>query len=562
MRRVASLRARALLGLAIPLAWFGLAGFGCEGVIGDGHDEPRAPGPCIDSDCDPGDPLPVASSAYPRLSHPQWENTVRNLFEMSEGPDLTGSFSSDPSGTTHFDNDTTVLQVTPNHWQDYQRGAELVAQQVIDDPALFGKLVAGVEGDVPAFVARFLRDAYRRPPTAAETSTYEALAAGGPTAYPEHPAFTAAVRFVVEAALQSPHFLYRNEDGELRDGVVHLDDWQLASRLSYTLWDSMPDDILFAAAAAGELTGGEGLREQAARMLDNDKADEKLRAFHRQLFELDVYDSVRVDGIDGVGASMRQEAEHYVTDVVIANDGSLRDLLTSSFSYVNKDLAPLYGLEGSSYGSEMERVELDPTQRAGLFTQPGFLASHAGDTAPILRGIFVNLKVLCAKMPEPPVFEPPELVGATRRERVDSITGRGTCGESCHAQVINPIGFAFENFDDVGRWREEDSGNPVDATSAYRFSDGLQSFDGPVELAQAMAESPNAHSCYAQNWLEFALGRPMLDEDWPLVNTLARESQSRGLSVKELLVRLVDSTTFRHRLPLPAVEEDRVEESR
>ncbi len=539
--------------LLLPAVLLALAA--CEGVVGErpGTGDPDSPGdPCADGVCDPDDAFPAATSAYPRLSHGQYENTLRDLFGLSEPPGLADAFESDPNGTTAFDNDSTVLQVTPNLWQDYQGAAEAMAARVLEDAELYGRLTDGLPGTEPerteAFAQRFLRRAFRRPVTAEDVRPFLDLASGAATHYPDAPADVARVAIIVQAALQSPFFLYRDESGTAdADGLVALDDHQIANRLSYTLWDSMPDAELFRAAEAGELTEGDGLRAQAARMLDDAKAETKIRSFHRKLFDLGHYEDVELEGFAAnIGETLRAEAEAFIEDVILENDGGLRELYTAPHSYVNQDTAPLYGLEGT-FGPELERVELDPSQRAGLFTQPGFIASHDGDTAPIHRGIFLNLYVLCTDLPAPPVFDPPTLTGTTRRERIDSITGPGTCGATCHAQAINPVGYPFETFDDFGRWRTEDNGQPIDAAASFAFEDGVRGFDGPVELAEAMVETMNAHRCYAQNWLEYSFGRPVQPGDTPVLQSIATESRDTGLSVKEILVALVDSPLFRNR---------------
>lgn len=535
----------------------------CEGTIGappttTDPDDPTVD-PCADGVCDPDDAFPAATSAYPRLSHGQYENTLRDLFGLADAPGLSASFESDPSGTTAFDNDSTVLQVTPNLWADYQGAAEAMADMVLADAELYGRLTDGLPGTEPertqAFAERFLRRAFRRPVTADDVQPFVMLATQAGTHYPDAPNDAARVAMIVQAALQSPHFLYRDESGDADDeGLIALNDHQLANRLSYTLWDSMPDAELFRAAEAGELTEGDGLRTQAARMLDDAKAATKIRSFHHKLFDLAHYEDVELEGFPAdIGHTLRAEAEAFVDDVVLENDGGIRELYTAPYSYVNEDTAALYGVEGS-FGPELERVDLDPSQRAGLFTQPGFIASHDGDTAPIHRGIFINLYVLCTTLPAPPVFDPPTLVGETRRERIDSITGPGTCGATCHAEAINPIGYPFETFDDFGRWRTEDNGLPINAAASFSFEEGPVGFDGPVALAEAMAESLDAHRCYAQNWLEYSFGRPLQPGDSPVIDHIARSSRSDDLSVKEILVGLVDSNLFRNRRLQP--EED------
>ncbi len=531
---------------------------GCQGVIDDPDNSfsndprrtpydpedpppPEAP-PCL-VDCDPTEPeRPAATSEFPRLSHRQWENTVTDLLHLTARPGLAAGFQDDPSGTTFFDNNAVVLQVNPNLWQDYQNAAETLSERVAADGAALARIRDGA-GSEREVVEALITRTFRRPATDAEVNQYMMVHATGPEHYPDIAPNDAGLAMVIQAALQSPLFVYRVESGTPEDGVVHLDDYQLATRLSYMLWDSMPDDELFRAAAAGELTG-DGLPAQAARMLDHELAREKFADFHTQVFDLEIFDNIRVEGAsDSIGEMMRDETEHFLDYVTYEQDGSVREMLTANYSFINDELASIYGLSGS-FGSDLSKQDLDPTQRAGLLTQPGFLASHKGEVAPILRGVFVNLHVICSALPDAPVFETPVFEGDTRRERVTSAT---TCGAGCHDLLINPVGFAFETFDDDGRFRTDDGGFPIDAEASFPFDEGTEYFDGPVELAESIASANDSHRCYVQNWLEFAYGRPIQSGDGPLVREVATASREEELSVKEIVIRLVDSEIFRTR---------------
>ncbi len=479
---------------------------------------------------------------------------MRDLLYLSSAPDVAG-FTNDPQTGTKFDNNGDKLEVSQGLWGDYQTAAEDLAAKLVADPAQLAKVVpTGLPSDATAkaraFVAAFGERAYRRPLTAAELDSHLALFQRGAQLFAGSDAFTSGVQLLVQAMLQSPHFVYRVESGTSvgADGTVTLDDYEIASRLSYMLWDSMPDATLFAAAKAGVLHDSKVLAAQAKRMLADPKAATKLDGFHAQLLELARYDTLHPAGQPStIGASMRQETQRFVDDVVVKHDGNLKTLLGASYSFVNKDLASLYGLSGT-YDTTFVRAELDPKVRAGLLTQPGFLTYRSGGTAPILRGVFINLNFLCAKLPPPPVFKPPTMKGVTRRQRVDSITGKGTCGESCHARMINPAGFPLEYFDDVGRYRTQDSGQPVDGSASYSFSDGDQSYDGPIQWSQAMLQSVDSHACYVRHWLEFGFGRQAASGDEPLIARVAEASRMLGLPVKDLLVELVQSPSFQTRV--------------
>jgi len=494
-----------------------------------------------------------ASSAYPRLSHHQWSLAAQDLLQLDAPPDVA-NFSKDAPSATGFDNTAVSLEVSQTLWQDYQRASETLAASVASDMGKLTKLLppgfpSGDAARPKAFVASLGERAFRRPLTAAEEQLFVGLYQQGSTLFPGRDALSAGAELTIQALLQSPQFIYRPENANPPDAsrIAPLSDSEIAVRLSFMLWDAPPDQQLLAAGKSNALHTPEQIGAQVTRMLLDKRAEEKLLEFHRQLLELRRYDSLSPMGLPaGIGETLRSETEQFVRAALIAKPGTFADLLTASYSFVNRDTASLYGLTGS-FGTELVRTELKPEQRAGILTQPGFLISHAGDTAPILRGVFVNLKLLCAELPPPPVFTPPKMNGTTRRERIDSITGKGTCGEGCHANLINPAGFPLEYFDNLGRYRTEDSGKPIDGKASYTFSDGAQEIDGPVEWARAIATSQQAHACYVRHWLEFGLGRAYAKEDAALVERIAKASQDEEKSVVQLLSLLAESPSFRTR---------------
>ncbi|HLU66252.1 MAG TPA: DUF1592 domain-containing protein, partial [Kofleriaceae bacterium] len=463
-RRIAP-RRLALASLALALA-------ACDGrITGPGEDGDGA-GPDLS-----------AQPRFARLTHAQWENTVRDLLRLPERTGLSSRFQPDPP-LGRFDNNIARLTVTSQLWQGYQQAAEQIGERVATDAELLAALTADLPGDAAAaaraFVERFGRRAFRRPLDSAEVDRYAALFAEGPTHYPDHDPITAGVRFTIEAMLQSPYFLYRVElSTESEGGDVRLNGYEVASRLSYAFLDTMPDDDLFAAAEAGELDTEEGVRAHIMRLLDDPRAEAQFESFHTQAFKLSEYVDLDKDPdlfpqwSGALGEAMQEATARFLGEVALGG-GSIRELLTSTTAFVNADLAAVYGLEGD-FGDELVQVELDPGQRAGLLTRAGFLARNATlrDPDPIHRGVFININLLCREIAAVPNL-PDDLmpVGETNRERIDSITGEGTCGEGCHATIINPIGFALENYDALGQWRTEDNGRPVDAADTYTFEDG------------------------------------------------------------------------------------------
>jgi hypothetical protein len=219
---------------------------------------------------------------------------------------------------------------------------------------------------------------------------------------------------------------------------------------------------------------------------------------------------------------------------------------------VNAGLAAIYGIEGA-FDQSFSRASFDPTshpQRGGLLTQLGFLASHGGLTGSIHRGVFINHRVLCTSLPPPPDVLPPIPVDngmtMTSRQRIEMHTGPGTCGSTCHGTFINPIGFAFESFDGLGQYRTEEFGLPIDASGRFEFVGGATGFDGAGELNDALAAQVQTHDCYAKHWVEYALGRDTAGSDLDLIQSLGDASLD-GLSIKDLIIELVQSEEFRVR---------------
>jgi len=504
-----------------------------------------------------------ATSRFPRLSHRQWENTIRDLFYLGQGTGKSGLFIGDPiSGG--YDNNSEKLVVSATLWSDYQRASEEVAEQVIADPELMAQIVPVVEGDstakATAFIETFGARAYRRPLSADEVERHlmvfqQGLSIGGDDPFAE------GVRVLLQTFLQSPHFLYRVEVSDAVDGDrIPLGSWELASKLSYMLWDTMPDETLFTAAAADELLTVAGVEAQAKRMLGDPRAREMVAAFHYQTLDVEHYTKINKDPglFPEFQGSMREmmidETMMFIDDVVFASGGGLIELLTEPYSFVNKSLAPLYGLDPSGFTDELVATDLDPTQRAGVLTQSGFLAANASTTEndPIHRGVFLNLNVLCTGLPPPPDVippPPPPMEGESLRERIDRHTGKGTCGENCHGTLINPLGFAFEHYDALGRWQTMDAGKPVDATGQFLFSEGLMDFDGGVQLANLIAESEEAHRCYVGHLLEYGYARSTQAADNTAIRALAERSLAEDLPITSIILELTKSDAFRFRAP-------------
>jgi hypothetical protein len=537
--------------------WFtvGLAALGlsCTGLVDEG---PAGPRDGLGSANVEG---PAPLTRIPRLTHVQWENSVRDLFRLEAAPEGRDELREDARrGGFLFDTDVARLEVDEALWQGYERVALALAKHIVSDADLLARIVPPDQGDVRARGEQFVRDfgrrAHRRPLSDEEVAEYMVLFDAAPSLDPDFEPFEAGVRFVLEAFLQSPYFIYRIEWSEdAQDNQIPLDGYELASRMSYLLWNTMPDDALLDAAAAGVLGDPEGVMAEAYRMLDDPRAEETLARFHFQLLDVGRFSTISPsdaffpEAPANLGEIARRENELFIRHVFDAYDGGWSDLLTLPETFVNADLARIYGL-GDGFGDELEHVTLDPTQRRGLFTQVGFLAANATSVLsdPIHRGVFIAERITCLHIAAPPddlpTIQPQE--GLTNREVIESITEEpGTVCASCHTPLINPFGFPFENYDAIGAWQTEDNGQPVDTTAAPLIGADPVPVDNALDLIDHLADSRAVHECYVQHWLEYAFGRSKVAQDGPLIERLGEASLEQA-SLRTLLADLVSSPAF------------------
>ena len=535
------------------------------GAAGDGNSAnpmmpsgPPGPGTIIDQN--PESPPGIEGigwvTRFPRLSHVQWENTVRDLLRLAEKPGVADTFTIDPDDA-RFDNFGERI-VSSNLWTDYQRAAEMIAAEVARDPQALTRIrPQSAPNDARAFVTELGGRAFRRPLTTEETTQLVGLFEMGTALLPGSQAYAAGAELVIQALLQSVHFLYRVESSTTAvDRKIWLDSYEVATRLSYALWNSMPSDELFAAAKAGELATAQGVERWTRTMLEDPRAEETLVAFHEQLLNVDEYGTIAKNMrlfpnfTAELQPILQGEARAFVREVSVTQGLGIAGLLTSPITFVNEDTAPFYGVTGS-FGPELKKVDLDPARRAGFLTHIGFLSKYGSQTQsdPILRGVHISLDFLCSNLPAPPPDIPalPELEpNQTNRERVAELTKNAPCN-TCHEPIINPLGFAFEHYDAIGQWRDMDNGKPVDATAMYMLDGQTVSYDGGVQLSQLLAKSMTVHRCYSSSWVEYALGRaPVVEEAGSIQNVAAVSARSTS-TLRDLLVSITALETFRAR---------------
>ncbi|UCF47054.1 MAG: DUF1592 domain-containing protein, partial [Myxococcales bacterium] len=493
----------------------------------------------------------------------QWENSVRDFLRLEAPPNLSGGFEPD-TRISFFDNNSRALRVSSDLWSNYQAAAETLAEAVTTDAVALARVIpSDLPGDATERARAIVRDlgrrAYRRSLSNVEIDAHVALFGQGAAHFPDMDPFDAGIRVVLEAFLQSPYFVYRVDTGQSRNGdTVQLNDFEIASRLSYMIWNTMPDDALLDEAERGALHTTQEVATQAARLLDDPRGQAMLERFHAQLFNWDLYGDLSKDPsafplyYGGVGLDMYEEARLFVMHVVLEEDGNLAELLTAPYTFANAGLAAIYELEGG-FDQSFSQASFNSTehpQRGGLLTQLGFLASHGGLTGSVHRGVFINQRVLCTELPPPPDELPPipsdSGMTMTSRERIEMHTGPGTCGAGCHSTFINPVGFAFESFDGLGQYRTEEFGLPIDASGTFEFADGPVTFDGAAEFSDAITQRVQTHDCYTKHWVEYALGRDTAGSDLDLIQDLGDASLD-GLSIRAMIIELVQSEEFRVR---------------
>ncbi len=426
--------------------------------------------------CSAGSPAPlapevVARPPLARLTHAQYDNTIRDLLGITAQP--SAAFAEDEEQAGYAAN--TTLPVQELQLGQYEQAAEALASQAVTGH--YAALVpcsptppSNAAACADRFVRTFGKRAFRRPLAEDEVAAYTGLlsSAGGSAGG----GFVNGVRTVVAAMLQSPNFLYRLEWGTPgaapeSDGAIALSPYEVASRLSYFLWNTMPDDELLAAADTGHLTTADEVTAEAHLMLQDPKARDALASFHTQwlgLQGLATLEKTDPAFTTELRSAMSDEVVAFVDGVVREGDGRLESLLTADFSYLE---GPLYGVYGvappSGASSSPARVAL-PSNRAGVLTLPAVLATHAhaDDTSIVHRGLLVLEQLLCSDVPPPPpnvdTTVPPASAALTQRQFLEEHATNPGCA-TCHTSM-DAIGDAFEEFDSI-RAISHDGGRPT-----------------------------------------------------------------------------------------------------
>lgn len=542
---------------------------GCEGAILAPEPLPGLPGSPVGPGpngeqptpeapkCPPGTPIQPGRAPIRRLTRAEYNTTVRDLLGDTTNPASTLPAEEIGNG---FGNDADAQSVSSLLASEWGRVAEGVATRATNSPAQLAKLHACTQSVTTANEAQCAREvihafatkAFRRPVLEDEVLDLLALEQSARA----KASFPVALATVIEAVLQSPDFLYRVELGRpdpQNPGVRRPTGDEMAVRLSYLYWGTMPDPVLRDAAAKGELDTKAGVLAHATRMLADPRSRPVVRFFFDGLLPLTGLTDLERDKTlfptfsAQIGAFMREESHRFLENAVFEGNGSWKEALTAKHTYVNGPLAAFYGIQGVT-GTEWQRATVDTSQRLGVLTQASVMAgtTHSNLTSPVIRGAFLATKLMCRKIPLPTgalaeKVKPPEpTAGKTARERYSAHSSDPVC-KGCHVQM-DPLGLALENYDPVGLFRTTENGVTIDASGGVPGMAGTA--NGPVELMRLLAESPDTQACFASQWLTYAYGRAIGKDDVCTKEAVTQAFIGSGFNVRELLLALSQTDAF------------------
>lgn len=520
----------------------------CTGTIVDPDGTGSGPGGSAPPPSDAASEL-VAVSGMRRLTAAEYDATLFDLL----GDDQVGSALLLPEDVrTPFDNDYTHQVAS----KALIEGAELLANEAAARLVADSARREAVAGCTPSgandtacfrsFLETFGRRALRRTLTADEVTAYAALQKFAV----DKNDFWVGVETAVRAFLQDPEFLYRVEIGTPvsgKPGMYRLSDFEIASRLSYFVWGSAPNDALLDLAEAGELASSSQIRSATATLLADARARKRIARFHAMWLG---YESLPLAG--ALAPAMRLESDKLVERVIFDDQSAWQDLLRSDQTYVNDELATHYGLTPPG-STSAKWVSYADSGRQGLLSHGSFLSNGAkfNDTSPTLRGLAIRTRLFCQTIPDPPPNVPtddpiPKTADAVCKEDRYAIHSQGGCAE-CHSQM-DPVGFGLENYDQVGRYRTVEPDEPGCVIEGVGELVGIGTFKGPAELSDLMIGSGELNQCVVTQLYRFAAGRFQLDAtDVAFVEALTKKIGDADFAFDQLVLEFVGSEAFAYR---------------
>jgi Protein of unknown function (DUF1592)/Protein of unknown function (DUF1588)/Protein of unknown function (DUF1595)/Protein of unknown function (DUF1587)/Protein of unknown function (DUF1585) len=573
--------------LAIAIAIFGASGAACTGAIGQQSPVPpggsSGPGPGAGGagtsgggslPTGPGTtapPGPVggvnnsfidqSSPALARLTNVEYSQTVTDV--LGEAPDAATRYRFPDDPRQHgFDNNVALLQISSTHGDRYAAAAEAIATATFTDAARRA-LVMSCD---PATVATCLqttirhlgRRLYRRPLTDAEVTSFATLATAGAVAADPN----SGPRTVLEAMLQSPHFLYRVLVGVAdakRPGIVGLNGFEIATRLSYLLLGTTPDDALLDQAQNAALDTNDGVNKVVTQMMADPRARRGVKRFYEQWLPLTevsgpTADSQRIPhmGDKLLAADLVEETRRFVDDVLWDSGATVPDLLTAKYTFVNANLAKVYGLPAPAQATAWQRVDFAAgSTRAGLLTQGSILAAGSNSDKPsnTRRGQMVREQLLCQDIPSPPpgvANNPPApMAGESEQATFARHTTQASCA-ACHS-LMDPIGWGLSGFDAAGAVRTKDSNGQPLSVKGQISGMTPPDFNGPIELGQKVAASSEFKACFARQLFRYVYGRVETASDEAGITELQGSFTTAAWNLGRGLTALADSDGLRYR---------------
>lgn len=531
----------------------------CQGKLGDptgpllpppGTNDPRNPSNGNDAGTtpDPTAPFIAAEQEVRRLSQAELDQTLRDVLEDDQRPAVRWLAEDEFSP---YDNDYTLQVASENLIASLEVLAADVADRAMADTTRRDRLIPcrpsgpGDSACLRQFVESIGPKLLRRPLEPNEADPYVALIAYATEVAPEVPHdFYTAANLVLRAFLQDPEVLYRIEVGAptAMPGVVQLNPYELATRMSYLIWGSTPDDALYADAAAGVLDSSAGRRTAAARMFADDRAKDQLHRFHAQWLG---YRAIPHSA--ELVRAFNAETSALLDKVIFDDRASYTELFRSRQTYVDATLAAHYGLPAPSGAAGW--VPYGSDGRAGILSHGSVLAAFSKftDTSPTQRGIFVRTRLMCLPILRPPptvvADQPPGNPDETcKKARYQAHVEIESCA-NCHNQM-DPIGFGLEQFDIAGRLRTHDEGLPECAIDGQGALPGFGTFSGPADLAQKLLDSEQIQKCVVQQYTTYALGRvpSVAERGW--LNQLYADFSAEQYHFDDWILNYVASEPF------------------
>src|SRR3954470_4452261 len=495
------------------------------------------------------------TTQIPRMTDAQYDNVINDLLGVTA---LTSNSNLPPSAMLSPDSAGSLDTIG---WNGYLTAAQAIAAQVMGNTTAKAKYMScdpttNTTTCLTTTVQTFGRKVFRRPLTTTEVTSFMRLNSLTPAGTPAQVA-----QAILAAFLASPSFIMLPEVNQAKSGSsFQLNNYELATRLSFLFLNSTPDDTLATAANSTTLMTKAQILTQAKRLLQSPKAASMATAFGQYYLAIQngshwlnntAHDTTKYPAFTASSyAPAMAEINSFFQNITL-NGGTFKDIFLSNVGYVTKDTAALYGLTGTTYTSTPTQVTLDATKRPGILTRVGFLSTfaHSDVTSPIFRGAFVTGRVLGINPGQPDakflLATPPDGNYTTQRDAITAMVANQPC-LGCHGTFINPPGFVLEHYNAVGSWQDTDPlGGTINGTADVYFSStDTKTISSPSALMTEISTLPNAQYTFAQEWVAFATNRNANGNDACTVNTLSTSLAQSSYTVASMMADYTQADSF------------------